>query len=213
MNWKPTKLRDFFKYYDSNNPNHVAAVDILQSHAAAVMNDEELWVTTYRGTTETSTDYIDKAASIIADFEGFVSMPYLCPAGVWTIGYGSTYYPDGSLVKPEDRPLTRKEAYHLLQHHIDHVILYQMTRTIPSWGSMNDNQKAAIISFAYNLGSNFYNNSGFTSISKALRSPADWHKVPDALMLYVNPGSTYEAGLRRRRAAEVELWNGKGQYA
>jgi len=213
MNWQPTKLRDFFQYYDPSNPNHVAAVDLLQSHAAAVMNDEELWVTTYRGTTETSCGYLDMAANIIADFEGFRAEPYLCPAGVLTIGYGTTYYPDGSLVKATDRHLTKKEAYHLLQHHIDHAVVYQMVRTIPNWGAMKDYQKAAIISFAYNLGSNFYNNAGFNTISKALSSPANWHNVPEAMLLYVNPGSSFEAGLRRRRIAEGELWYGKGQYA
>ena len=32
-------------------------------------------------------------------------------------------------------------------------------------------------------------------------------KSPGALLLYINPGSPYEAGLRRRRAAEGALWN------
>ena len=37
--------------------------------------------------------------------------------------------------------------------------------------------------------------------------------VPKALLLYVNPGSSFEAGLKRRRQAEGELWNGRGQFA
>jgi GH24 family phage-related lysozyme (muramidase) len=33
-----------------------------------------------------------------------------------------------------------------------------------------------------------------------------WKNIPDALMLYVNPGSSVEAGLRRRRSAEGKMW-------
>ena len=45
-----------------------------------------------------------------------------------------------------------------------------------------------------------------STISAVLRDRA-WGSVPDAFMLYVNPGSTVEAGLRRRRQAEIALWN------
>ena len=37
--------------------------------------------------------------AIIKKFEGFRAKPYRCPAGVATIGYGSTYYADGKPVK------------------------------------------------------------------------------------------------------------------
>jgi len=37
---------------------------------------------------------------LIKKFEGFSSKPYLCPAGIPTIGYGNTYYEDGTKVPP-----------------------------------------------------------------------------------------------------------------
>ena len=41
---------------------------------------------------------LELAAALCRQFEGFRSKPYLCPAGIATIGYGSTYYSDGRKV-------------------------------------------------------------------------------------------------------------------
>jgi GH24 family phage-related lysozyme (muramidase) len=70
---------------------------------------------------------------------------------------------------------------------------------------MNDNQKGALISFAYNLGARFYNSSGFNTITRVLKNK-EWDKVSDALYLYHNPGTTVALGLQRRRIAEGKLW-------
>lgn len=205
--WLPTKLRDFFFHYDPNNPNHTAAADLLQKHAATLMNDNAEWVKTYRGAnSNSSTDYLTIAANFIAPFEGFRANAYVCPAGVWTIGYGTTYYPDGHPVQSGDPPVTEAKAMGLLEYTIGHSIVPVLETTIPTWGPMNDNQRAAIISFAYNLGAHFYGANNFDTITRALSTTANWPDVPSALMLYVNPGSSFEAGLRRRREAEGNLW-------
>jgi hypothetical protein len=70
---------------------------------------------------------------------------------------------------------------------------------------MANEQQSALISFAYNLGAGFYGAEGFETISKRLREK-DWAAVPDALLLYRNPGTNAEAGLKRRRIAEGKLW-------
>lgn len=205
--WKPTKLRDFFIHFDSENPNHLKAADLLQQHALTVMEDNAEWVKTFRGQLELP-GFSRKSAAIIAKFEGFRSTPYKCPAGVWTIGYGATYYPNGTLVGPYDKAITREQGLAYLNNHVDNVIVPILARTVPTWGILNDNQKAAIISFAFNLGSNFYGRSDFNTISKALSSKENLKNTPAALMLYVNPGSSFEEGLRRRRKAEGDLFNG-----
>ena len=51
---------------------------------------------------------------LIKQHEGFCSEPYLCPASVGTIGYGSTYYEDGTKVKLGDPPITEERASKLL---------------------------------------------------------------------------------------------------
>lgn len=203
--WLPTKLRDFFFHYDFANPDHKKAVDLLQQHASQVMNDNAEWVKVFRGASG-DTSYLDKAADIIAEFEGYRGQPYKCPAGVWTIGYGTTYYPNGNLVNPNDPAISKQRAMELLENHIDNAIVPILSSSIPTWGVMNGNQKAAIIDFAYNLGSNFYGSPNFNTITKALSKKENFSQVPAALMLYVNPGSNFEAGLRRRRQAEGKLW-------
>lgn len=51
---------------------------------------------------------------LIAEFEGFSAKPYLCPAKVPTIGFGSTRYADGRKVTLQDQPISRQEASDLL---------------------------------------------------------------------------------------------------
>jgi GH24 family phage-related lysozyme (muramidase) len=203
--WLPTKLRDFFFHYDFANPDHQKAADLLQKHATQVMNDNAEWVKVFRGAAG-DTSYLGKAEDLITEFEGYRGQPYKCPAGVWTIGYGTTYYPDGTLVTPRDAAISKQRALELLNYHIDNAIVPLLSSRIPTWSIMGGNQKAAIISFAYNVGSHFYGSPNFNSISKALSNKENWGQVPAALMLYVNPGTTFEAGLRRRRQAEGKLW-------
>jgi lysozyme len=203
--WAPEKLRDFFVNFDKTNPNHLEAVDILQRHAAPLMNDDSSWVKVFRKE-DIERKTPDKAVELITKWEGFSSSPYLCPAGVWTIGYGSTYYPDGNIVTPEDKAITREEALEILKNHIEKAIEPILAKTIPTWHNMNENKRAAIISFAYNVGSYFYGGTNFFTITNALSRKENWDEVPRALRLYVNPGSSFEQGLRNRRNDEVALW-------
>ena len=71
---------------------------------------------------------------------------------------------------------------------------------------MNDNQRGALLSFAYNLGAYFYGSPDFSTITRVLKN-REWSKVPDALYLYRNPGTSVEAGLSRRRIEEGNLWS------
>jgi lysozyme len=121
-----------------------------------------------------------------------------------TIGYGSTIDIDG---KPFQlgRKITKDYAEDLLRIEIAEKYLPQL-RKIPYWHEMNSNQQGALLSFAWNLGAYFYGADGFETITRVLRSK-EWSMVPKALMLYVNPGSSVEKGLRNRRQAEGQLWS------
>jgi hypothetical protein len=76
---------------------------------------------------------------------------------------------------------------------------------IPYWSAMALDQRCALISFAWNLGEDFYGSSGFDTISRCLQQ-RDWNGVPNALLLYCDPGTAVSAGLLRRRQAEAALW-------
>jgi GH24 family phage-related lysozyme (muramidase) len=145
-----------------------------------------------------------QAINLIKQFEGFLPYVYDDGVGVATIGFGTTIYPNGQRVKMGDPSINEAQGIVFLEHDV-RAYWETISRTIPFWAEMNDNQRSALLSFAYNLGRYFYNSQGFATISTVLRDKR-WDKMPQALMLYVNPGSNVEAGLRRRRTAEGKLW-------
>jgi GH24 family phage-related lysozyme (muramidase) len=121
----------------------------------------------------------------------------------WTIGIGSTRYIDGTPVKRGDK-ITQLQAWNMLEFFVKQYETIQRER-IPTWSMMSQQQQAAILSFAYNLGAHWFGSVGFATLTHNLRT-ADWGAVPQTLKLYRNPGSSVEAGLLRRRIAEGELW-------
>jgi lysozyme len=144
---------------------------------------------------------------LIKQFEGCELTAYPDPAsgGVpWTIGWGSTYDEKGAPFKEGDK-ITLQRAESLLVDTLNKIYLPAIEK-IPYFVEMSEEQKGALLSFAYNLGASFYGNPDFTTISRYLRTK-DWERVPSALLLYRNPGSSVEEGLRRRREAEGKLWS------
>ncbi len=167
--------------------------------------------------TNSSSSIPTAGVELIKEYEGYAkALPdgraeaYADPIYGWdvpTIGYGTTVYPDGSKVKQGDI-ITKAQAEEYLIHHIEHSTKADLER-IPTWGKMNDNQRSAIYSFAYNLGSGFYGSGDFQSITKVCDSTERWQDkawVTEQFVKYRNPGSPAEAGLRRRREAEAALF-------
>jgi lysozyme len=120
-----------------------------------------------------------------------------------TIGWGSTLRKNGTRFMIGNT-ITQEEADDLLYFQLRHEFLPSLSK-IPYWNEMNDNQRGALLSFAYNLGDGFYGSGNFNTITSRLKNK-EWDKVPDALYLYRNPGSNVEAGLARRRKSEGNLW-------
>lgn len=123
-----------------------------------------------------------------------------------TIGWGSTKDFDGKPFKM-GRTITQQYADDLFIHQIENQFLPSLKK-IPYWSEMNENQQSAILSFAYNLGANFYGSPDFSTITRVLKNK-EWDKVPYTFYLYRNPGSNVEVGLVRRRKAEGDLWSRK----
>ena len=93
--------------------------------------------------------------SLIKQFEGFSSSPYLCPAGVPTIGYGSTYYEDGTKVTLKDKPITEERATQLLEFIANKTFSENINKVVKV--PLNQNQFDALVSFAYNIGNKNFN--------------------------------------------------------
>lgn len=143
---------------------------------------------------------------LIKEFEGCHLNAYpdpLTKGPPITIGWGSTKDFDGTPFKM-GRTITQKYADELLDFDLKNRFLPSLQK-IPYWNEMNDNQRGALLSFAYNLGAGFYGSSNFNTITRVLKNK-EWSKVPDALYLYRNPGTRVEVGLARRRKAEGDLW-------
>jgi GH24 family phage-related lysozyme (muramidase) len=147
----------------------------------------------------------EPALHLIAEFEGFVDHAYPDPASgaePWAIGYGFTSI-DARPVQPGDT-ISRAEADAQLLGGVNACARHLASR-LPYWSAMAEDQCCALISFAWNLGEDFYGGAGFDTISRRLREK-DWAAVPEALLLYCDPGSSVQAGLLRRREAEADLW-------
>ena len=199
-------LEDFFRYY-TGTLEQKEAVQLLQSSMPeSLLRNKSAWVVKYREKPEAPASVVPpQCLDIIAEFEGFSPVPYLCPAGIPTIGYGNTFYADGRKVSMTDGAITKPQGKQMLEIVVEKDFWNVLTNTIPFWEEMNANQRSALTSFGYNLGAHFYGSPGFSTISACLRDHA-WNEVPGALNLYCNPGSAFEAGLRRRREAEGNLW-------
>jgi len=100
---------------------------------------------------------------LIKKYEGLRLKAYLCPAGIPTIGYGTTYYPNGKQVSVGDI-ITQEEAERYLDIYLQkevwsvfHRIKYELT----------DGQKMAIASLVYNVGrSAFLSSKLFIAINR-----------------------------------------------
>jgi len=145
---------------------------------------------------------LELAAALCKQFEGFRSKPYLCPANVATIGYGSTYYADGRKVTLNDPPTTQEEAHVLLMHELEHTYLPGVLRNCPILAT--DERKCnAIVDFAYNLGVGRVQ----TSTLKRKINAQDWEGAQEQLMLWTKGGGKVLPGLLKRRKAECLLLN------
>ena len=144
-------------------------------------------------------DPIEIAAALCRRFEGFHGAPYLCPAGVPTIGYGATHYLDGRAVRLTDPPISREAAERLLLRQIERIYLPAVLRLCP--GVAEPGRLAALIDFAFNLG------DGRLRASTLRRrvNAGQWGAVPDELRKWVRGGGRVLPGLVRRREAEIAL--------
>jgi lysozyme len=143
---------------------------------------------------------LEIAASLCKQYEGFRSKPYLCPAGVATIGYGSTYYSDGRKVTLEDAPMDEPAASALLMYELQHTYLPGTLRNCPILAT--DNRRLnAVVDFCYNLGIGRLQ----TSTLKRKINAQDWEGAKEELKKWNKAGGKVLAGLDKRRKSECNF--------
>lgn len=145
---------------------------------------------------------IEKALSIIKKYEGCVLHAYPDPASggdPWTIGWGNTQYHDGTPVKKGDK-ITQEHADALLYHW---VMLFMKSVKGFVKSDINDNQLAALTSFAYNCGLAALRRS--TLLKKVNKNPMD-PEIGKEFQKWVKASGKVFNGLVRRRIAEYQLY-------
>jgi lysozyme len=142
----------------------------------------------------------DNGIRLIQEFEGLRLTSYLCSAGVATIGYGATYYADGSKVKL-GQTITRDQADQLLK---DHLKEFEDSLTgLLNKTKVNQNQFDALVSFCFNLGAGNLAKSQLLRFVKA--NPKD-PKIAAEFAKWNRAGGEVSRGLVRRRKKEAELY-------
>ena len=137
----------------------------------------------------------DRGLQLIADAEGFRASPYLCPAGVPTIGYGCTYYADGRRVTLKDPPISQPDAWAILAH-VAGDIAAQIAKA--SKVVLTQGQLDALTSFAFNLG---FGSLTASTLWRKLQA-GDVAGAADEFPRWVHGGGKVLPGLVTRRAAE-----------
>ena len=147
---------------------------------------------------------VPKAAIDLAKrFEGFerkakrgveiTAVPYICPAGFWTIG-------SGHLCDPKHPPITEAEAEIYLAHDLQTALVATL-RYCPVLATEPEGRLAAIVDFTFNLG------AGRLQASTLRRriNQRDWVAAGKELRRWVYGGGKVLPGLVARRQAEIFL--------
>jgi len=144
----------------------------------------------------------DETIEMIKRHEGFRSEAYEDVVAVWTIGYGNTFYADGTKVKGGDK-ITRSEAEKLLRHivedfasEVDSMVKVHLTPC----------QFGALVSFSYNVGLSALRRS--TLLKKVNANPDD-SGIALEFAKWVKAGGKTYPGLVKRREEEADYYFSK----
>lgn len=136
--------------------------------------------------------------NLITSFENLELKAYLCPAGVWTIGFGTTVYPDATKVKKGDTCTAEQAkayfAYDLKR--FENVVNNGLTVLV------NQNQFDALISLTYNIGETAFKKSTLLKLLNANK----FTEASDQFTVWNKGNGKVLNGLVRRRAAERVLF-------
>ena len=139
-----------------------------------------------------------RGIKLIQDFEGCELTAYKCPAGKWTIGYGNTFYQDGTPVKEGDK-ITQMNANKLL---LDLLPKFELIviRSLKAPLTITQNQFDALVSYTWNTGGS---ETLFKLINNhsSLAAIRNWFETK-----YITDNGKVESGLIKRRKAEADLF-------
>jgi len=133
--------------------------------------------------------------------------PYLCPANVPTIGFGSTSHPNGRKLRMGDAPISRSTAEAYMRNDLQ-IAARGVKRDTQV--DLTDEQFSALLMFANNVGTGAYKNSTL----RYFVNKRNWPAASREFLKWVNGGGRRLSGLVRRRQYESQLFlRGSGKAA
>ena len=150
----------------------------------------------------------EEGYKLIMNFEGLSLTPYLCSSNVPTIGYGNTYYPNGKKVTMRDKPITKEYAIEIFKFIAD-LFAKDVNSLLKT--NVTQNQFNALVSFAYNLGSDIDADDipeglgDSTLLKKVNKNPNDL-TILNEFLKWVRSNGKISNGLVKRRKLEAKLY-------
>lgn len=142
----------------------------------------------------------NEGINLIKRFEGLKLKPYICPAGVPTIGYGNTFYENGTRVKMTDPAITEERATELLKNSLISFEKYVDSYCIDT---ITQNQFDALVSFCFNVGPA---NLKKSTLLKKVNANSNDESIRAEFMKWTKGGGRVLKGLVTRRTAEADLY-------
>jgi GH24 family phage-related lysozyme (muramidase)/uncharacterized protein YcbK (DUF882 family) len=189
----------------SITPHQLAALSALDQSLSDEQRQAftELWRAAGSPAAAGPDAWLAPALKIIREFEGCHLGAYRCPAGVWTIGWGSTTI-NGKVVREGDT-ITQSQADEQLAADAQRFH-GAIVRAIPMAATLRPEQQAALTSWTYNVGVGAMQDS---TLRRRLLAGDNPNTVArEELPRWDKADGKPLAGLTRRRAAEVRLFAG-----
>ncbi len=143
----------------------------------------------------------ESGLDLIKEFEGCILHPYLDSAGVPTIGYGQTYYPDtGVKVTMDDADITQDQADDML---LQMVQPFEDAVSDAVTIDMTQNNFNALVSFTYNIGINGFKKS---TVLRLVNQGVSDDSLKAAFLMWDKAGGEVNQGLVNRRNKEYEVY-------
>ena len=137
-----------------------------------------------------------KGIELIKKWEGCELDAYVCEAGKNTIGFGNTFYEDGTKVKPGDK-ITRIRAEKLLMNLLPK---YENVVNSKVKVPLTQNQFDALVSHTWNSG-------GSSTLFELINNKAPKEKIVEWFTTkYITANGEFKQGLLNRRKEEADLF-------
>ncbi|MCP4001683.1 MAG: lysozyme [Gammaproteobacteria bacterium] len=164
-----------------------------------LLEEDSDWIVKFRSGPEPDPEPISvinqAGVDLIKRWEGLRLDAYICPAGVWTVGYGSTgehVYPGQTVTEQEAERLLRQDLWRFED---------SVSKSVKV--ELNDNEYAALCSFAFNVGCGAFESS---TLLRRLNAGEPKERVfSEELPRWSKANGQTLQGLLNRRNAEIEL--------